>query len=607
MNLTTFACVEKESITIGTMAPLIVSEEPRLTYSSVIQSLVEQQTGRSPFLQTDDVVNSGDILMLDRKEVQVGQLLGQGNFSNVFEVIGFRLENKVTQLNPCSNALTNSSGQDYQLCDDLLPSRDQELVYDATKLIQGIPAGQQSTQTRNEKNTTNHLSSADTKPRYAIKCLKPELLQKPRPKTFLEAATDLVIEAKFLSRLNHTNILKVRGIAKDGEAVFANGQHDSFFIIFDRLEETLHQRIKRWRQGKLPHENTIENKCHIALQIASALNYLHERNLIFRDLKPQNIGLRFDDQAVQLFDFGFCRELPLVEQSSDVLELGLTRSNATLTLSSGETVYLMSGKGTRRYMAPECLIRNRYNLKADVYSWSMIFWELLTLSKPYSKYNKEQHSLYVCEGGDRPPLEASSDFLWAPSFSFHSPSNSLSSIKSCDSSGEESIDFSSVMTKPIKNLLRRAWDQDVSKRLTMAQVCDSLKRLMDPSGDKEDDVLDPEESPQRTSELPYTCMPSASGYSEVRDLFIGFASEIQEISLSCFGCDASLRQENNSMQVNGNDPIVIIEQCDCGAGADNSRLKNDGGNDRDTKKESKHQPQKILQFRVPPLTSLEVQ
>jgi serine/threonine protein kinase len=205
--------------------------------------------------------------------------------------------------------------------------------------------------------------------RYAMKHLKAKLLS--QADNFRLAAVELAVEAHMLASFDHPNIMKIRGWAANGVASFTTGRHDSFFLLLDCLDETLDQRISTWQQQKqhqqhtnveniginlhlgVPgnlvsglwkrfaqnpndenhhHNNNINNniyhngpssrptssaesllleKLGICVEIAAALSYLHHNGVIFRDLKPNNIG--FLNGRVQLFDFGLSRELPMLK------------------------------------------------------------------------------------------------------------------------------------------------------------------------------------------------------------------------------------------------------------------------------------------------------
>lgn len=106
-----------------------------------------------------------------------------------------------------------------------------------------------------------------------------------------------------------------------------------------------------------------------------------------------------------------------------------------------DDVFHMSGVGTRRYMACEIINTGRYNLKADVYSWSMIFWEILGLLKPYAPYSTEDHRREVCRGGERPAIQASWPF-W------------------------------------IQSILRMSWDEDILQRFSMDEAYENLRVAM---------------------------------------------------------------------------------------------------------------------------------
>jgi serine/threonine protein kinase len=97
-------------------------------------------------------------------------------------------------------------------------------------------------------------------------------------------------------------------------------------------------------------------------------------------LKPNNIG--FIGNTVQIFDFGLSRELPALDTS---------------------VPFLMSGKvGTLRYMAPEVARHEHYNVSADIYSFAMVSYELLSLEKPFEGWTRDMHAQLVCNRGVRP-------------------------------------------------------------------------------------------------------------------------------------------------------------------------------------------------------------
>ena len=57
-------------------------------------------------------------------------------------------------------------------------------------------------------------------------------------------------------------------------------------------------------------------------------------------------------------------------------------------------------------MAPEVLVGQQYNLKADVYSWTMVFHTMLSHRKPYDAYGAAEHRVMVCQRGVRPPMNS---------------------------------------------------------------------------------------------------------------------------------------------------------------------------------------------------------
>ena len=146
---------------------------------------------------------------------------------------------------------------------------------------------------------------------------------------------------------------------------------------------------------------------------------MHSGNVIHRDLKPQNIG--FDSRGMlKLFDFGSARLIP---QSND----------------PDETFRLSRQAGTLRYISPENYRGQPYNLKADVYSFTILMHEILSLQTP---------ELCVTENKKK-----AEPLIWRP---YLRPTIPL------------------LWPKTIRRLLRQGWAEESSKRPTMQQMHDQL-------------------------------------------------------------------------------------------------------------------------------------
>jgi len=121
----------------------------------------------------------------------------------------------------------------------------------------------------------------------------------------------------------------------------------------------------------------LHERYNVANDIADAMEYLHHRRMINRDLKVDNLG--FDVRSdVKLFDFGLSRWLPTSKLiSNDATSQSTTHSNMLL-----DETFRMSQVGTRLYMAPEVAAKEPYSAKADVFSFGVVLWEILALSDP---------------------------------------------------------------------------------------------------------------------------------------------------------------------------------------------------------------------------------
>mmetsp|Transcript_19980 Transcript_19980/g.41852 ORF Transcript_19980/g.41852 Transcript_19980/m.41852 type:complete len:477 (-) Transcript_19980:46-1476(-) len=353
-----------------------------------------------------------EVALFKSEELVLGPKLGSGEFSHVYELDSFRLESDV-----------------------------------------GVVSHEESKKRINMKGIEKYRQT--NKARYAVKHIKESYISDNGPEAYIKAACDLAREAEFLANLDHPNIIKLRGLALFGAAGFINGPC-GYFLVIDRLFETLNQAIKRWHHETTGQDRTslrmlprrlsnaiakprlnkittnikeIEDKhkmmdecLRAALQISAAMVYLHKHSIMFRDLKPENIG--FDVRGdLKIFDFGLARVVPDGDNPY-------------------HNTYRMTGAGTPRYMAPECLSGGAYNLKADVYTFAIVMWEMLSGKMAYFFARDVDHLLhYVVRKCGRPEI----DERW--------PDN-------------------------IKVMLKSSFDADINTRPRMQSCCNIIKNVL---------------------------------------------------------------------------------------------------------------------------------
>ena len=157
-------------------------------------------------------------------------------------------------------------------------------------------------------------------------------------------------EARAAAQLSHPGIVTV---IDRGEA---DGRQ---FIVFEFVEgETLKDLVVRG--GPMPIRRVLE----VGLQVGRALAFAHQRGLIHRDVKPQNVLVNGDGQA-KVTDFGIARSLEAVG--------GRTETGTVL--------------GTSHYIAPEQARGERVDAQTDVYSFGVVLYELLAGDVPYAGDN----------------------------------------------------------------------------------------------------------------------------------------------------------------------------------------------------------------------------
>jgi serine/threonine-protein kinase len=152
-------------------------------------------------------------------------------------------------------------------------------------------------------------------------------------------------EAKAVAKLMHPNVVSVIDAGEDGGHPY---------IVFEYVKgETLKQRISR--VGALDTQEAIA----YAIEIARGLAVAHARQMVHRDIKPQNI-LIDDEGRAKLTDFGISRQL---EQQ------GMTATGRVL--------------GTTDYVAPEQAMGRGVDPRSDIYSLGVVLYEMLVGQVPF--------------------------------------------------------------------------------------------------------------------------------------------------------------------------------------------------------------------------------
>uniref|UniRef100_A0A096M712 Mitogen-activated protein kinase kinase kinase 7 n=1 Tax=Poecilia formosa TaxID=48698 RepID=A0A096M712_POEFO len=214
-----------------------------------------------------------------------------------------------------------------------------------------------------------------------------------------------LVELRQLSRVSHPNIVKLYGSCDDPVCLVME------YAECGSLYNLLHS------ADPLPHY-TAAHAMSWCLQCADGVAYLHNmkpKALIHRDLKPPNLLLVARGTVLKICDFGTACDIQ---------------------------TYMTNNKGSAAWMAPEVFEGSNYSEKCDVFSWSIILWEVITRRKPFEEIGGSAFCImWAVHRGTRPPL-----------------------IKD--------------LPEPIETLMTRCWDKEPSQRPSMSEVRDTMGSLM---------------------------------------------------------------------------------------------------------------------------------
>ena len=179
---------------------------------------------------------------------------------------------------------------------------------------------------------TNHVT-------VAVKVLKEEFADNE------EVVRRFYNESKVVQTLSHPNIVKVHDVIQDGKSQFIVMEYMDGITLKEYIEKVS---VINWKEA-----------VHFTVQILRALQHAHDRSVIHRDVKPQNIML-MDDGSIKVMDFGIAR----------------------FSRSQNETV-TDKAIGSVHYISPEQARGNTVDERTDIYSVGVMLFEMVTGELPF--------------------------------------------------------------------------------------------------------------------------------------------------------------------------------------------------------------------------------
>ena len=178
-------------------------------------------------------------------------------------------------------------------------------------------------------------------------------------------------EARALAKFNHQNIVTIHDVGQRG---------DFHFLLMEFVDgPNLRQVV---RTGELAPSDALK----LVPQLCDALQYAHEKGIIHRDVKPENV-LLLPNGTVKIADFGLAK---ITDQAT---ELNLTNTQQVM--------------GTFNYMAPEQRERpGDVDHRADIYSLGVVIYELLTGELPIGRFDPPSKRVTVDKRFDEVVMRA---------------------------------------------------------------------------------------------------------------------------------------------------------------------------------------------------------
>src|SRR5436305_6503505 len=192
----------------------------------------------------------------------------------------------------------------------------------------------------------------------AIKVILPQIADQPGFRERFER------EAQLVANLEHRNIVAVYDFGEIGNLTYLVMQYVGGGTLRDLLR----------RDGRIEIHRAVQ----YAIQMARALHHEHQRGIVHRDVKPQNMLISASDpDQLLLSDFGIAKLFATSSSQETMLppSAGGTRNDPSLT-NADQLV------GTAEYMSPEQINRQPVDARSDVYALGIVLFQMLTSEIP---------------------------------------------------------------------------------------------------------------------------------------------------------------------------------------------------------------------------------
>lgn len=191
-----------------------------------------------------------------------------------------------------------------------------------------------------------------------------------------EAQRRFQLEAELLGRLHHPGIAQIYEVGVHEEQTSFGTMKWPYFAM-EYIADAL--TLAEWARAQ---QHTEQQLLAVFLQICSAVQHAHERGVVHRDLKPQNV-LIDTNHRVKVIDFGIARsELQPTGMLESAMPEGLASQDAVRQAPVTQPGDLI---GTLHYMAPEQIRGDSLNIdtRTDVHALGLVLYELLTGKQPF--------------------------------------------------------------------------------------------------------------------------------------------------------------------------------------------------------------------------------